>query len=98
MAIYLNGMDDSEQEALTHAMLHSGNTLDFSGIAKPKADKHSTGGGGEKTSLFIAPMVAGWGGCGPRISGRGLGDPAGAAEKRQHSPASRWGLSAEWVE
>jgi len=43
MAIYLNGMDDSEQEILTHAMLHSGNTLDFSDIAKPKADKHSTG-------------------------------------------------------
>jgi thymidine phosphorylase len=73
MAIYLNGMDQSEQQALTEAMLNSGNILDFTDIPKPKADKHSTGGVGDKTSVIIAPLVAACGVCVPMISGRGLG-------------------------
>ena len=54
MAMFINGLDLDEQDALTYAMLHSGEILHFSDIDAPKADKHSTGGVGDKTSLIIA--------------------------------------------
>jgi pyrimidine-nucleoside phosphorylase len=86
MAMFLNGIGQREQDSITRAMLHSGTIMDFSDIDAPKADKHSTGGVGDKCSLIIAPAAAACGIAVPMVSGRGLGHTGGTLDKLESIP------------
>ncbi|MBL8182838.1 MAG: thymidine phosphorylase [Blastocatellia bacterium] len=86
MAMILRGLNRREQNSITRGMLFSGSVMDFSDIDAPKADKHSTGGVGDKTSLIIAPILAACGIAVPMISGRGLGHTGGTLDKLESIP------------
>lgn len=95
MAVYFNGMDFDETAVLTDVMLHSGATMDLSGIEGPFVDKHSTGGVGDKLSLPLAPIVAACGVKVPMMSGRALGHTGGTLDKLESIDGYKTGLSIE---
>jgi pyrimidine-nucleoside phosphorylase/thymidine phosphorylase len=95
MAVNFRGMSDEETTDLTRAMLHSGEILDLSDLPGPKADKHSTGGVGDKTSLILAPLAAVCGVTVPMISGRALAHSGGTLDKLESIPGFRVGLSLD---
>jgi thymidine phosphorylase len=93
MAILLRGMNRREIARWTTAMIASGDRLDFSTLARPTADKHSTGGVGDKITLPLAPLVAACGVAVPQLSGRGLGHTGGTLDKLEAIPGWRATLS-----
>ena len=95
MAILLNGMNSREISRWTNAMINSGERMNWSALDRPTADKHSTGGVGDKITLPLAPLVAACGGAVPQLSGRGLGHTGGTLDKLESIPGWRASLTNE---
>ena len=95
MAIFVRGMEREEIADWTAAMIASGERMDFSALATPTTDKHSTGGVGDKITLPLAPLVASYGVAVPQLSGRGLGHTGGTLDKLEAIPGWRASLSNE---
>ena len=93
MAVLLNGMTRNEIRVMTDAMIASGERMSFAGLGKRTADKHSTGGVGDKITLPLAPLVASYGVAVPQLSGRGLGHTGGTLDKLESIPGWRAALS-----
>ncbi|MDL9980264.1 thymidine phosphorylase [Microbacterium candidum] len=95
MAVFLRGMTRDEIRVLTDAMIASGERMSFADLGKPTADKHSTGGVGDKITLPLAPLVACFGVAVPQLSGRGLGHTGGTLDKLESIPGWRASLTNE---
>jgi thymidine phosphorylase len=95
MAILLNGMNPREISRWTTAMINTGERMNWSALDRKTADKHSTGGVGDKITLPLAPLVAACGGAVPQLSGRGLGHTGGTLDKMESIPGWRASLSNE---
>ncbi|HET7305653.1 MAG TPA: thymidine phosphorylase [Segeticoccus sp.] len=93
MAVLLNGMSRREIARWTGAMIASGERMDFSSLSRRTADKHSTGGVGDKITLPLAPLVASCGLAVPQLSGRGLGHTGGTLDKLESIPGWRASLT-----
>jgi pyrimidine-nucleoside phosphorylase len=93
MACFLKGLDHGETAALTEAMLNSGQKFDLASLNKPRLDKHSIGGVGDKVSLILAPLVSLFGIAVPMVSGRGLGHTGGTLDKLESIPGFRTDLT-----
>jgi pyrimidine-nucleoside phosphorylase len=98
MAIFIHGMEDGELAVWARAMLEIGRVMKLPRIARPKVDKHSTGGIGDKVSIPLAPAAAACGLAVPMISGRGLGHTGGTLDKLEAIPGFRTQLTAEEFE
>jgi thymidine phosphorylase len=95
MSVFFRGMTPAELAAWTQAMIDSGVRKDLSGLGRPTADKHSTGGVGDKTTLPLAPLVAACGVAVPQLSGRGLGHTGGTLDKLEAIPGWRAALTED---
>ncbi len=95
MAVVFQGLTPPELDAMVGAMVGSGATLDFSDLARPRVDKHSTGGVGDKVSLVLAPLAAELGVVVPMMSGRGLGHTGGTLDKLEAIPGLRTDLDLD---
>jgi pyrimidine-nucleoside phosphorylase len=93
MACFIRGLDREETAALTEAMLDSGARLDLAHLGKPRIDKHSTGGVGDKVSIVLAPLISSLGVAVPMMSGRGLGHTGGTLDKLEAIPGFRTRLT-----
>lgn len=93
MAIYFNGMTDRETADLTEAITESGDKIDLSAFGELTADKHSTGGVGDKTTLIVAPIAASLGCKVAKMSGRGLGHTGGTVDKLESIPGYNTSLT-----
>ncbi|WP_029068635.1 thymidine phosphorylase [Jonesia quinghaiensis] len=97
MAILLNGMNRTEISHWTAAMIASGERMNFDALSRPTADKHSTGGVGDKITLPLAPLVAVFDVAVPQLSGRGLGHTGGTLDKLEAIAGWRAALSNEEI-
>ncbi|HKN46086.1 MAG TPA: thymidine phosphorylase [Propionibacteriaceae bacterium] len=95
MAVLFRGLNGRELNRWTQAMINTGERLDFSDVSRPKVDKHSTGGVGDKITLPLAPLVAACGVAVPQVSGRGLGHTGGTLDKLESIPGWRASLTYE---
>ncbi len=93
MSIFFRGLNTAELARWTAAMIASGTRMDFSTLSRPTADKHSTGGVGDKITLPLAPLVAACGVAVPQLSGRGLGHTGGTLDKLESIPGWRASLT-----
>ncbi len=95
MAIYFQGMNDDEIFSLVDAMVNSGEKFNFRDIENYVADKHSTGGVGDKISFILAPILSSLGVVIPMIAGRGLAFTGGTIDKLDSIPNFHTSLSME---